>query len=186
MMKKLGMSSEEVCEIGKWKNVTAFTSHYLRLNASHTLGTKISKLVHKVSPLRSAEADLTWTTRKYDLGGNVREAEAQNNGEPTLPPLNVDSLEPGWPDNMLVDTVSLEHAPWLSSHLDSLPSEGDEPSENACLAPPSFPLPFAADTVSVCVPGPPTARSLALKRKRSAGGSPPSKFAFAAQKPKER
>ena len=27
MMKNLGMSSEAVCEIGKWKNVNAFTSH---------------------------------------------------------------------------------------------------------------------------------------------------------------
>ena len=56
MMKNLGMSSEAVCEIGKWKNVNAFTSHYLRLNASQTLSTKISDLLHKVSPLRSAEA----------------------------------------------------------------------------------------------------------------------------------
>ena len=87
MMKSLGMSSEEVCKIGKCKNVAAFTSHYLRLNASQKLGTKISDLVHKVSPLRSAEADLTWTTRKYDLGGNVRKAEAQNNGEPTHHPM---------------------------------------------------------------------------------------------------
>ena len=29
MYKSLGLSSEEVCEIGKWKNVGAFTSHYL-------------------------------------------------------------------------------------------------------------------------------------------------------------
>jgi hypothetical protein len=36
--------------------------------------------------LRSAEADLTWTTRKYDLGGNVREAEAQSNGETRFSP----------------------------------------------------------------------------------------------------
>ena len=95
MMKNLGMSSEEVCEIGKWKNVAAFTSHYLRLNASKKLGTKVSELVHKVSPLRSAEADLTWTTGKNDLGGNVREAEAQSNGEPT-PPIPCFSRIPLW------------------------------------------------------------------------------------------
>ena len=40
MMKNLGMASEEVCEIGKWKNVAAFTSHYLRLNASKNWGQK--------------------------------------------------------------------------------------------------------------------------------------------------
>ena len=27
--KKLGMTSEEVCEIGKWENVGAFSAHYL-------------------------------------------------------------------------------------------------------------------------------------------------------------
>ena len=35
MYKSLGFSSDEVCEIGKWKNTSAFTSHYLRLNATH-------------------------------------------------------------------------------------------------------------------------------------------------------
>ena len=81
MMKKLGLSSEEVCEIGKWKNVAAFTSHYLRLNATDKVGSAISNMVHSVSPLRSAESDLTWTTGMQDLGGSVREDEAQSNGE---------------------------------------------------------------------------------------------------------
>ena len=40
MLKQLGLSSEEVCEIGKWKNVAAFTSHYLRLGASTKVGQK--------------------------------------------------------------------------------------------------------------------------------------------------
>ena len=39
------------------------------------------------SPLKSAESDLTWTTRMKDLGGSVREDKAQSNGEPTLPPI---------------------------------------------------------------------------------------------------
>ena len=58
MFKNLGFSSEEVCEIGKWKNVGAFTSHYLRLGASAKVGSRISQMVHKVSPLSSAESDL--------------------------------------------------------------------------------------------------------------------------------
>jgi len=80
------MKNEEVCEIGKWKNASAFTSHYLRLNATDKVGEKVTAMVHKVSPLRSAESDLTWTTGMQDLGGNVREDVAQSNGEPTLPP----------------------------------------------------------------------------------------------------
>ena len=31
--RKLGLSSEEVCELGKWKNVSTFASHYQRLGA---------------------------------------------------------------------------------------------------------------------------------------------------------
>ena len=42
MLKQLGLSSEEVCEIGKWKNVAAFTSHYLRLEASTKVGGQIT------------------------------------------------------------------------------------------------------------------------------------------------
>ena len=40
MYKSLGFTSEEVCELGKWKNVSAFTSHYLRLNATDEVGSK--------------------------------------------------------------------------------------------------------------------------------------------------
>ena len=32
--KKLGLTSEEVCEIGRWKNTSAFTTHYLRIGAA--------------------------------------------------------------------------------------------------------------------------------------------------------
>ena len=42
MYKSLGFTSEEVCELGKWKNVSAFTSNYLRLNATYKVGSKIS------------------------------------------------------------------------------------------------------------------------------------------------
>ena len=59
MLKSLGLTSEQVCEVGKWKNVAAFTSQYLRLGASDTVGAKISSMVHNVSPLGSADPDLT-------------------------------------------------------------------------------------------------------------------------------
>ena len=62
MYKSLGFTSEEVCELGKWKNVSAFTSHYFRVNATDKVGSKIYDMVHRVSPLSSVESDLTWTT----------------------------------------------------------------------------------------------------------------------------
>ena len=37
LMKKLGLTSEEVCEIGKWKDVSALTAHYQRLGAQDKL-----------------------------------------------------------------------------------------------------------------------------------------------------
>ena len=36
--KALGLSSEEVCQLGAWKNVQSFTSHYLKLNAAEKAG----------------------------------------------------------------------------------------------------------------------------------------------------
>jgi hypothetical protein len=87
----MGLSSEQVCEIGKWKNVSAFSSHYLRLGATNIASQHISELVHKVSPLGVAESDLTWTPGKDDPGGSVREDEARSNGEPTLPPFVFES-----------------------------------------------------------------------------------------------
>ena len=81
MLKRLGLTSEEVCEVGKWKKVAAFTSHYLRLGATEKVAEKISQMVHTVSPLKRAESDLTWTTGRHDPGGNVKEDVAQSNGE---------------------------------------------------------------------------------------------------------
>ena len=81
MYKKLGLTSEQVCEIGKWKNVAAFTSHYLRLGAVNAATTTLSTLVHNVSPLGVAESDLTWTPGTQNPGGSVREDEARSNGE---------------------------------------------------------------------------------------------------------
>ncbi len=46
MYKALGLYSEDVCEVGKWKNVQAFTSHYLRLGASAKAGERVTSLVH--------------------------------------------------------------------------------------------------------------------------------------------
>ncbi len=37
LMKRLGLSSEQVCEIGKWKGVEAFIAHYQRLRAQYNL-----------------------------------------------------------------------------------------------------------------------------------------------------
>ena len=36
-MKRLGLEGEQVCEIGRWKNVQAFTSHYQRLGSHEVL-----------------------------------------------------------------------------------------------------------------------------------------------------
>ena len=41
MYKNFGFSTEQVCEIGKWKNTHAFSPHYLRLGATSVAGHKI-------------------------------------------------------------------------------------------------------------------------------------------------
>jgi hypothetical protein len=45
MYKALGLSSEEVCEIGQWKNSTAFQAHYLRLWAVDKTKNVLQKIV---------------------------------------------------------------------------------------------------------------------------------------------
>ena len=179
MFKKLGLTSEEVCEVGKWKNVSAFTSHYLRLGASHTVGDKIHSMLHNVSPLGSADPDLTWTTRKYDLGGNVREGDAQSNGEPTLPPLGNElphavGMDSTFPDEMgmcyRVDEPGL-----------CLQDVASSSNATGTLGPS---VPFAAHTRLKLASR--AMLSSACKRKRERGGTPPAKFAFASPKGKEK
>ena len=46
LMKSLGMSAEQVCEIGKWKGVEAFMAHYQRLGAQSVLENSLTTLVH--------------------------------------------------------------------------------------------------------------------------------------------
>ena len=59
MYKKLGLASEEVCQLGQWKNVGAFAAHYLRLEAAAAAKKKLQGLVHRTSPLEEAEPELS-------------------------------------------------------------------------------------------------------------------------------
>ena len=96
--KELGLSSEEVCELGKWKNLQAFSTHYLRLGAVKKAESLLTNsLVHKISPGNCEEHDLSSTPGKqFDQGGRDKECDAQSTGEPTPPnPFNLSqSLAP--------------------------------------------------------------------------------------------
>ena len=87
MYKSLGLTSEIVCELGKWKNAGAFTSHYLRLGAAEVAGEVLStNLVHTVSSWGSAEPERSPSPRmEPDLGRGDLEGGAQRQDEPTLP-----------------------------------------------------------------------------------------------------
>ena len=82
MFKELGLSSEQVCQLGRWKNAQAFTAHYLRLNAAQDAGALVQKMVHKVSLGQSAESDWSWTPGTKDQGGKDQEDGAQWPSEP--------------------------------------------------------------------------------------------------------
>jgi hypothetical protein len=84
--KQAGLSSEEVCQIGQWKDVNSFTSHYLRLNASRSAGESVQNLVHKSSLGECAEPKLSRTPGRFtDPGGRDNGGEAPNTSEPTPP-----------------------------------------------------------------------------------------------------
>ena len=86
LMKSLGLSAEEVCEIGKWKGVEAFVAHYQRLGAQKTLEHSLTALVHNRTSLgRSAEPEVSRTPPKFtDRGGSDTEGEAQRTSEVML------------------------------------------------------------------------------------------------------
>ena len=88
-MKKLGLSSEEVCEIGKWKNVEAFSAHYQRLGAQSALEKALSENffgAQSTSLGGSAEPEVSRTPpRPTERGGRDTEGEAQTPSEPTRP-----------------------------------------------------------------------------------------------------
>jgi hypothetical protein len=92
-MKKLGLSADEVCEIGKWKSVDAFCAHYQRLGAQEKLEENLNLAlacesgVHSQTSHRgSAEPDLSRTPLSPgDRGGRDKEGEAQTLCEPAPP-----------------------------------------------------------------------------------------------------
>jgi hypothetical protein len=90
MFKELGLSSDQVCEIGAWKNSSTFGQYYLRMNSAKNLHHFVEKLqVHNVSPGSCGELDQTRTPRTTgDLGGSVWESDTQDNGEPSPPSLS--------------------------------------------------------------------------------------------------
>ena len=85
MYKSLGLSSEEVCQIGQWKNTTAFANHYLRLNAQEEAGVKIASLVHSVSPMSEAEPERSIAPTMEETEGFDLKGDAQDSGEPNPP-----------------------------------------------------------------------------------------------------
>ena len=70
-----------VCEIGQWKNSTAFHAHYLRLGAIQQ-ASKAIQLVHNASPPANAAPEWLHTPGRHAQGGSNQEGGAQEGGEP--------------------------------------------------------------------------------------------------------
>ena len=84
MYKKLGLSSEEVCEIGKWQNSQAFSAHYLRLGASRVAAARLHDLLHTVSPEGSAEPE--WSRTPENQTGELEGKEGAKHKPKVSPP----------------------------------------------------------------------------------------------------
>ena len=88
MYKELGLTSEQVCEIGKWKNPNAFTAHYLRLGAVKSAAQCFISFGQGAQDSPGTWAEPDWSSTPgttQDTGGIDQEGEAQEHGEPTLP-----------------------------------------------------------------------------------------------------
>ena len=80
--KKLGLTSEQVCEMGPWKNLGAFSTHYLRLGAQEAAGKEVQSWVHRVSKGSEAEPERSQTPpREAERGGSDLEGEAKEHFE---------------------------------------------------------------------------------------------------------
>ena len=88
MFKRLGLSSDQVAQLGKWKNLEAFSKHYLRIGAVQDASEKLSSFVH-TGVSQGACAEPAWSrTPGTDQGpgGSDHKGEAQEQCEPTPPP----------------------------------------------------------------------------------------------------
>ena len=89
MYKALGLSSEQVCELGQWKNASAFTAHYLRLGAADSAATLLEPLlVHTVSSYD--QGDPEWSHSPGTPGGGDpgqwdHEGDLREEDEPSPP-----------------------------------------------------------------------------------------------------
>ena len=62
--KRLGLPTEQVAELGKWKDIKTFSQYYLRLQAAESASLALSSFVHTVSPLDCAEPDMSHSPPK--------------------------------------------------------------------------------------------------------------------------
>ena len=86
MYKAMGLSSEQVCELGQWKNTAAFTEHYLRMDAAMAAKRRLEE-VHKVSSWNCGTTDGSRSPRRERTQGRRDpEGGTQEQDEPTLPP----------------------------------------------------------------------------------------------------
>ena len=82
MYRALGLTAEQVCEIGKWKNVTTFTNFYSRLGSASVASSRLFDLVHNVSPWEGAEPERSRSpTYENELGRSDLEGGAPKHGE---------------------------------------------------------------------------------------------------------
>ena len=83
--KTMGLSSEQVAELGKWKDIKTFSEYYLRLQTTKRATQLISNLpwVHTVSPGDSADPDMSQSPPRnsFEGGRSDMEGEAQDTGE---------------------------------------------------------------------------------------------------------
>ena len=85
LYKNMGLSSEQVCELGQWKNAAAFSAHYLRLGAASSAAKSLVAWVHNDSPGEGVEPEWSRTPTTEEEGGRDLEGEAPKPGEPARP-----------------------------------------------------------------------------------------------------
>ena len=88
MFSRLGLTADQVAEIGRWKNLEAFRKHYSRLGAASVAGKALDRFfVHNTSSGGSTDTDWSRTFgTEPDQKGSDQEVEVRSTDEPDPTP----------------------------------------------------------------------------------------------------
>ena len=86
--KRMGLESEEVCELGQWKDVKSFSGHYLRMGAMNRTPAVSGLGAQNLTGGLCGYRLISNSESAGESGGKDQEGEAHDTCPPTRPSLD--------------------------------------------------------------------------------------------------